>query len=150
MLAIFALRWENNRKNCEEMEVNRLKLLIIFLLRIYLLSKSSAKNSFPSRFPVGNGAKMLHKRKRFTGTNIRCNTLQLEIQHVVSFGSNAVHLSIQHVAMRDTTRLYAPFEHSIASFSLAAGSPFLSQGRWLPFQPPKIDSQITLICAKCE
>ena len=104
MLALFALRWENNRKNCEEMEVNRLKLLIIFLLRIYLLSKSSAKNSFPSRFPVGNGAKKLHKRKRITGTNIRCNTLQLEIQHVVSFGSNAVHLSIQHVAMRDTMR----------------------------------------------
>ena len=104
MLALFALRWENNRKNCEEMEVNRLKLLIIFLLRIYLLSKSSAKNSFPSRFPVGNGAKKLHKRKRITGTNIRCNTLQLEIQHVASFGSNAVHLSIQHVAMRDTTR----------------------------------------------
>ena len=95
---------ENNRNNRKEMEVNRLKLLIIFLLRIYLLSKSSAKNSFPSRFPVGNGAKMLHKRKRFTGTNIRCNTLQLEIQHVVSFGSNAVHLSIQHVAMRDTMR----------------------------------------------
>ena len=104
MLALFALRWENNRKNREEIEVNRLKLLIIFLLRIYLLSKSSAKNSFPSRFPVGNGAKMLHKRKRFTGTNIRCNTLQLEIQHVASFGSNAVHLSIQHVAMRDTMR----------------------------------------------
>lgn len=92
------------RNNRKEMEVNRLKLLIIFLLRIYLLSKSSAKNSFPSRFPVGNGAEMFHKRKRFTGTNIRCNTLQLEIQHVASFGSNAVHLSIQHVAMRDTTR----------------------------------------------
>ena len=79
---------------------------------------------------------------------------------------------MQHVATGDTTRcifwlergpslhttrcnarynaMYAPFEHSIASFSLAAGSPFLSQGRWLPFQPPKIDSQITLICAKCE
>ena len=27
MLALFALRWENNRKNCEEMEVKRLKLL---------------------------------------------------------------------------------------------------------------------------
>ena len=46
MLAIFALRWENNRKNCEEMEVKRLKLLIIFLLQIYLLSKNSAKTAF--------------------------------------------------------------------------------------------------------
>ena len=146
----FRPRWENNRKNREEIEVNRLKSLIIFLLQIYLLSKSSAKNSFPSRFPVGNGAKMLHKRKRFTGTNIRCNTLQLEIQHVASFGSNAVHLSIQHVAMRDTTRCMPLLNTPIASFSLSAGSLFLSQGSWLPFQPPKIDSQITLICAKCE
>ena len=46
MLALFALGWENNRNNRKEMEVNRLKLLIIFLLQIYLLSKNSAKTAF--------------------------------------------------------------------------------------------------------
>ena len=76
MLAIFALRWENNRKDCEEMEVNRLKLLIIFPLRIYLLSKRSAKNSFPSRFPIGNRAKMSIKgsvSQERTSDATRCN-----------------------------------------------------------------------------
>ena len=96
--------WENNRKNRKEMEVNRLKLLIIFLLRIYLLSKSSAKTAFRADTLWEMGQRCSIKGSRFTGTNIRCNTLQLEIQHVASFGSNAVHLSIQHVAMRDTMR----------------------------------------------
>ena len=57
MLALFALRWENNRKNCEKMEVNRLKLLIIFLLRIYLLSKSSAKKQISEPIPCGKWGK---------------------------------------------------------------------------------------------
>ena len=75
-LRFLPFRWENNRNNREEMEVKRLKLLIIFLLRIYLLSKSSAKNSFPSRSPIVNRAKMSIKgsvSQERTSDATRCN-----------------------------------------------------------------------------
>ena len=84
MLAIFALRWENNRKNCEEMEVKRLKLLIIFLLRIYLLSKSSAKTAFraDTLWEMGQrcsikGSVSQERTSDATRCNWRYNTLHL-------------------------------------------------------------------------
>lgn len=84
MLALFALRWENNRKNCVEMEVNRLKLLIIFLLRIYLLSKSSAKTAFraDTLWEMGQrcsikGSVSQERTSDATRCNWRYNTLHL-------------------------------------------------------------------------
>ena len=67
-------------------------------------AKVAQKTAFRADSLWEMGQRCSIKGSRFTGTNIRCNTLQLEIQHVASFGSNAVHLSIQHVAMRDTMR----------------------------------------------
>ena len=84
MLALFALRWKNNRKNCEKMEVNRFKLLIIFLLRIYLLSKSSAKTAFraDSLWEMGQrcsikGSVSQERTSDATRCNWRYNTLHL-------------------------------------------------------------------------
>ena len=84
MLALFALGWENNRQNCEEMEVNGLKLLIIFLLRIYLLSKSSAKTAFraDTLWEMGQrcsikGSVSQERTSDATRCNWRYNTLHL-------------------------------------------------------------------------